>query len=166
VFPLAPALVLILTNEEVLEEVAQELQCHILERERRPVKQLQQMYVLVLVEGHGRSNVFGAECSVAAANDVFEVGGRDLGGRDVEGEDLVCEVLEGQVVPFRGPVAGKHRDLFWDEQAAVGGEALKNDVLEGKLAGQSGRSCTAIYGYGSHRRTLPGCSGSAGTRCV
>jgi hypothetical protein len=79
-FPLAPALVLILTDEEILEEVAQELQCHILECECRPMEQLQQMYVLVLVESHGRSDVFGAEGSVAAADDVFKVGGGDFRG--------------------------------------------------------------------------------------
>jgi hypothetical protein len=47
------------------------------------VKQLQQMYVLLLVERNGGRDVFGAEGGVTAMDDVFQVCGRDLGGRDV-----------------------------------------------------------------------------------
>lgn len=101
------------------------------------MEELQQMYVLFLVQCHGRGDVFGAEGGIAAVDDVFEVCGRDLGRRDVEGEDLVCEVLEGEVVPLGSPVAGEHRDLLWDEQATVGSKTLEHDFLEGELVGKS-----------------------------
>lgn len=79
------------------------------------MEQLEQMYVLLLIERDGRGDVFGAERGVAAADDVFQVGGRDFGGRDIEGEDLESEVFEGQVLPRRCPVIGQYGDLFWDE---------------------------------------------------
>jgi hypothetical protein len=83
------------------------------------MEELQQMYVLLLVEGDGGGNVLRAEGRIAAVDDVFEIGRWNLRGRDVEGEDFVCEVLEGQVLPFRRPVAGKGRNLLWDEEATV-----------------------------------------------
>lgn len=138
--PIPSALALIPANKEVFEQVAQKLQRYILEGERRTVEKLQQMYVLVLVERYGRGDVFCAEGSIAAVDNVFEVGGGDLGGRDVEGEDFVCEILEGQVMPFCSPVAREDRDFFWDEQATVGGKALEHDFLEGELASQWGWS--------------------------
>ena len=66
-------------------------------------------------------------------DDVLQVGGRYLGGGDVTGEDLVCEVLEGQVLPLRRPVIGEGRDLLGDEETAVRGKTLENDLLEGEL---------------------------------
>jgi hypothetical protein len=91
------------------------------------------MYVLLLVEGDGGGDVLRAEGRIAAVDDVFEIGRWNLRGRDVEGEDFVCEVLEGQVLPFRRPVAGKGRNLLWDEKAAVRGKTLQYNLLEGEL---------------------------------
>ena len=132
-FPVAAGLVLIPAHEEVLEEVAQELQSDILEGECRAVEQLEQVDVLLLVECDGRCAVFGAECGVTAAYDVLEIGGGNLRGRDVAGEDLVCEVLEGQVLPLGRPVLRESGDLLGDEETAIGGKALEYDFLEGEL---------------------------------
>jgi hypothetical protein len=75
--------------------------------------------------------VFRAEGRIAAADDVLEVVGRDFGGRDVERQDVEGEVDEGQVLP--GLPLRRRGDLLGDVQAAVGGETLEDDVLEGEL---------------------------------
>ena len=97
------------------------------------MEQLEQMQVLLLVECDGGHDVLGAECRVAAVDDVLEVCGGDLGRGDVEGEDLESEVCEGEVLPLGRPVIGQRGDLLGDEEAAVGGEALEDDFLEGEL---------------------------------
>lgn len=131
--PVAARLVLIPANEEIFEEVAQKLKSDILEGECRAVEQLEQVDVLLLVECDGRCDVLCAECGVTAMDDVLQVGGGDLRRRDVAREDLVCELLEGQVLPLGRPVIGEGGDFFWDEKAAVGGETLEDNFLEGEL---------------------------------
>jgi hypothetical protein len=122
------------------------------------------MYVLLLVERDGGCDVFCTERRVAAADDVFEVGGRYFRGRDVEGEDFVCEVLEGQVFPRGRPVVGQTGYLFGDEQAAVGGETLQYDLFKGEL--WRVRASVAVKHAYLHHMSRLGCSGSAGRWCV
>ena len=91
------------------------------------------MQVLLLVECDGGHDVLGAECRVAAVDDVLEVCRRDLGRGDVEGEDLESEVCEGEVLPLGRPVIGQRGDFLGDEEAAVGSETLEDNFLEGEL---------------------------------
>lgn len=70
-FPIAALLALVLAHEEVFEQVAEKLQGNIFEGKCRPVEQLEQMYVLLLVECDGGDDVFCAEGGVATTDDVF-----------------------------------------------------------------------------------------------
>jgi hypothetical protein len=97
------------------------------------VEQLEQVDVLLLVECDSGCDVFGAKCGVTAVDDILQVGGGDLGRGDVAGEDLVCEFLEGHVLPLGRPVLGKSGDLLGDEQAAIRGKTLEDNLLEGEL---------------------------------
>ena len=45
VVPVAASLALVPAHQEVLEQVTEELQCHVLEGKSRPVEELQQVYV-------------------------------------------------------------------------------------------------------------------------
>lgn len=135
VFPVpAISLALVSPSEEVLKEVAEKLQGDILESEGGPVEKLKEVEVLLLVEGCDRDNVVGAESAVALLDDLFQVGFRDLVSRNVKGEDFEGEVLEGQIPPSGLPVGRQGRNLFGDEQAAVVGETLQDDILKGELA--------------------------------
>jgi hypothetical protein len=70
------------------------------------VEQLQQVYVLLLVERDGGSDVLRAECRIAAVDDVFQIGGWDFGRGDIEGENFEREVFEREVFPLGCPVVG------------------------------------------------------------
>jgi hypothetical protein len=133
VLPVATCLVLVPADEEVFEEIAEELKGNVLEGECRAVEQLEQVDVPLLVECDSGCDVLGAECGVTAVDDVLQVGSGDLGRGDVAGEDLVCEFLEGQVLPLGRPVLGQCGDLLGDEQAAIRGKTLKDDFLKGEL---------------------------------
>lgn len=124
-----PSLSLVLAHEKVLKQVADKLQRDILERKGRAVEQLEQVVAVLEVDERGGVGV--AEGRVAAADNVLEVGRRDLVGGDVEGENLVGEVVEAEVLPGL-PVLGRG-DGLGDEETAIGGEALEDGLLKGEL---------------------------------
>ena len=132
VFPVLARLILALVpaNEEVLEEVSQKLEGNILKSKGWAVEQLEQMEVLLLVESCDGNNVVGTECSVALSDDFLQICFRNLLARDIEGEDLKPKILERQVPPFGMPVASQGGDFFRDEEAAIVGETLQDDIFE------------------------------------
>ena len=85
----------------------------------------------VVLEMYQGRDVVGAEGGVTAADDVLEVLGGDLGGRDVKRQNVEGEVNEREVLP--GLPFRRGGDVLGDVQAAVGGEALQDDLLEGEL---------------------------------
>ena len=123
-------LALVPPDQEVLEQVAQKLQCHVLEGESGAVEELEKMDVTLELDE--RCYVGGAESSIAATDDVFEVVGRDFGGGDVKREDVVSQVGEGKVLPLLPPFGSRNR--FGNVETAVGSEALENNLLEGEAA--------------------------------
>lgn len=157
-------LALILPGQEVLEQVPQELQRDVLEGEGWAVEQLEQVQVALQVP-QGRDLVV-PEGRVAPVDDPPEVFGRDLGARDVQGQDVEGELGEGQVFPVL-PVRGGG-DLLGDVQAAVVGEALEDDILEGELRIATRLASGPSAARGMHvARRCPrhGCSDSAGREC-
>lgn len=181
VVPVAPRLPLVPAHQEVLEQVAEELQRHVLEGKGRPVEELQEVDVVLEVDQGG--DLLGAEGRVAAADDVLEVIGGDLRGRDVERQDVEGEVNEREVLPGLPPLGDG--DRLRDVQAAVGGEALEDDLLKGELllfkasvgVLVSFDACATRWltreeksrsrrGDCLHRCHCPACSNSAATWCA
>lgn len=133
VFPITTLLALVSADEEVLEEVAEELKSDILEGKGGTVEQLEQVNLLRLVKGDDGGDVLGAEGGITAVDDVLEVCGWDLGVGNVEREDLKSEVLERELLPLGLPVGRQGRNLFWNEQATVGGETFEDYILKREL---------------------------------
>lgn len=67
-------LALISAHQEVLEEVAEELESDILESKSGTVEELEQVEVLRLVQGDDWGNVLCAEGGITTVDDVLEVG--------------------------------------------------------------------------------------------
>ena len=66
-------LALVPSYEKVFEEIAQELQCHVLERERWPVEVLEQVEMFAMIERDDWCNVFRTKCAVASLDDILQV---------------------------------------------------------------------------------------------
>lgn len=93
------------------------------------MEELEQIEI-VLQMPEGRDIVM-AEGRIAPVDDVLEVVGGYLGGRNVQRQDVEGELGEGQVLPALPVRSGG--DLLGDVQAAIGGEALEDDILKRQL---------------------------------
>lgn len=123
------SLALVPPRQKVLKQVTQELQCDVLEGKSRAVEELEQVQVVLQVAQGG--DILVTESRITLVDNVLEVLRGYLGGRDVQGEDVEGELGKGQVLPAL-PIGGGG-DLLGDVEAAVGGEALEHDLLEGQL---------------------------------
>lgn len=120
VVSISPRLALVLSDQEVLEQITEELQSNILKGKSRTVEEFEEICVVGEVdEGSGLG---GAEGGITAVDDVLEVGRGNLGGGDVEGEDLEGQFGEAEVLP-RLPCLGLG-DVLGDIKAAIVGETF------------------------------------------
>lgn len=126
-------LVLISAHQKVFEQVAHELQCNILERERWAMEQFQKMHLLFMVKRNQGRNIGGAERGVGFVNNLLQVCSRNLLLRYVQGEDLIGELLKGVVPPFAQEVGGKFGNLLGNEKSAIVGQTFEDYLFEGEL---------------------------------
>ena len=112
-------------GEHVLEQVAEQLQGHVLEGERRPVEQFEDVQV---AHRPHRRHLRVAEGGAAALDQLLEVGARDV--VDEQRQDLQGQVLVGQPLPAVQPGLIHGRQPLGQEQAAVAGQAHHDRILE------------------------------------
>lgn len=124
--PVGAHLALVLPLEEVLEQVAQELEGDVLECKRRAVEQLED--VLVRARAHERGDLGVSERRVGAVDELLEIGSWDLVCRDEERVQLECELREGQLGPVLLPVLRQGGERLWDVQPAVLGESSEDSL--------------------------------------
>ena len=109
------------------------LQGDILESEGGAVEEFEEVKVALGVKFNDGGAFGVAEGSIGALDDILQIFTGDLGLGDVEGHDTEGQFLEAEIAPFRLPAGGEGRDLLGDEETTIGGEALQDDLLEGKL---------------------------------
>mmetsp|Transcript_22535 Transcript_22535/g.73917 ORF Transcript_22535/g.73917 Transcript_22535/m.73917 type:complete len:204 (+) Transcript_22535:1051-1662(+) len=127
---------LVRPRQEVLKEVSQGLQSHVLERERGPMEQLHDMHISYFL---GRDNVLVLEVRIAPFHQVSEVSFRDLVSHIRLG-DLVCELVEGQVLPLLVLVANIWNEVR-DQKSSVLSQPFEHGLLEAHVEESS--SCAA-----------------------
>lgn len=122
--------VLVLSDQEELEKVSQELKGDVFERERGSVEEFEKVQRLVLVEGNQGHRVRMAERRVASVDDVLELCVGDFMVVNVESHDIVCQFWEREFLPsqvFVGPDVGH---LVWVEETSIGSETFEDHVFE------------------------------------
>jgi hypothetical protein len=111
--------------EQVLEEVAEQLQGHVLEGQGRAVEELEDVDVPLLDH---RGDLRVGEAGIGAVDQRLEVGRGDV--VDEAGQDLEGQFRVGQAAQ-RGKVAGgQPGDPFREEQAAVFGQPHHHRLFE------------------------------------
>jgi hypothetical protein len=70
------------------------------------VEKLKQVKILLFVQGDEWGGFWGAERRITSIDDLFQIRRWYFGGRYVEGEEFECQLGEGEVLPFRFPIAG------------------------------------------------------------
>lgn len=121
-------LALVLPFQEVLEQVAQELQRDVLEREGRSVEQLED--VLLLADTMQGGDLGMTEGRVGAVDELLEVLPRDFRGRDEQRVEVERELGEGKVCPVVLPVLGKGRKVRGNVETAIGRESCEDRLRE------------------------------------
>ena len=92
-------------RQEVLKEIAKELERDVLEGEGGAVEELEGVHAVA--DRHRRRHVRVAEGAVRPGDDVLQLLWRHVVWPDVQRHDLEREILEGEAAPFFGRVGGK-----------------------------------------------------------
>ena len=112
--------------EQVLKDIAQKLQGHVLEGQGRPVEQLQDVTVALLDQ---RGDLRVVEGAVRSFDQLAQVVWRDI--IDKEAEHGCCQLRIAELAPLAQGFVGDLRDRGGQQQAAVGGKAHHHGLLEG-----------------------------------
>ena len=131
-FPLRLGSTSVLPLEEVLEEIAQELQRDVLERESRSMKQLENEFLFPRSDERG--DIGMTERGVGAIDQFLELLAGNFGRIDEKRVELQRQFREGQRLPVFLPVRGQRRHRSWDVQSSVGRQSSQNGLFQRKLA--------------------------------
>lgn len=123
----------VLAHEEILKQVAEELQRNVFECKGWAVEELHQVQIRIFIQRNNWCLQVMSERAIRIVDDLLEILSWNFGWGDVEGDEVVCQIDEGEVLPLGLPVWWELGDGLGDEEAAVAGEAFEYDIFEGEL---------------------------------